>query len=147
VDIRQHQKQSRPGALQCPVSAAFVRIDNDHPELADYRVGEHCSTAKANSGTPTIKITAARSCSSHRHSRRVTSRNPGFGLMSWALSARPPIQVGAHAEANLRHFVDRVRADRERAQVEIAGGAPACIFAFGVMSFTSAAMRLMFRNP
>src|SRR6185436_19728993 len=32
------------------------------------------------------------------------------------------------------HLVDRVGADRERAQVEIAGGtggAPACIFAFG----------------
>ena len=34
----------------------------------------------------------------------------------------------------LRHLVDRVGADRKRAQVEItggAGGAPACIFAFG----------------
>src|SRR5262249_40919027 len=93
------------------------------------------STAKANSGTLKIKISAARSCSSHRHSRRATKRNPGFGfrLMSQALSARP-IQVGAHAGAQLRHLVDRVGADRERAQVEIAGGAggaPACIFAFG----------------
>src|ERR1700756_3181158 len=94
------------------------------------------STAKANSGTPKIKISATRSCSSHRHSRRATSRNPGFGfgLMSQALSARPPIQIGAHAGTQLRHLVDRVGADRERAQVEIAGGAggaPACIFAFG----------------
>ena len=38
------------------------------------------STAKANSGTPKIKIRAARSCSNHRHSRRATSRNPGFGF-------------------------------------------------------------------
>jgi multidrug efflux pump subunit AcrA (membrane-fusion protein) len=94
------------------------------------------STAKANSGTPKIKISAARSCSSHRHSRRATSRNPGFGfrLMREALSARPPIQVGAHAGAELRHLVDRVGADRERAQIEVAGGAgsaPARIFAFG----------------
>src|SRR6516162_1111769 len=94
------------------------------------------STAKANSGTPKIKISAARSCSNHRHSRCATSMNPGFGfrLMSRALSARPPIQVGAHAGAQLRHLVDRVGADRERAQVEIAGGAggaPARVFAFG----------------
>ena len=42
------------------------------------------STTKANSGTPKIKISAARSCSSHRHSRVATSRNPGF--------RRPPHQ-------------------------------------------------------
>src|SRR5215472_13657205 len=94
------------------------------------------STANANRGTPKIKISAARSCSNHRHSRRATSRNPGFGfgLMSQTLSARPPVQVGAHAGAQLRHLVDRVGADRECAQVEIAGGAggaPARVFAFG----------------
>src|SRR6185312_13019131 len=98
------------------------------------------STAKANSGTPKIKISAARSCSSHRHSRRATSRNPGFGigLMGRASLARPPVQIGAHAGAQLRHLIDRVGADRERAQVEIAGGAggaPACIFAFGSDEF------------
>src|SRR5262249_43581019 len=94
------------------------------------------STAKANAETPKTRTSAARSCSSHRHSRRATSKNPGLGfrLMCQALSARPPIQVGAHAGAELRHFLDRVGADRERAQVEIAGGAggaPARIFAFG----------------
>src|SRR5215831_7617948 len=94
------------------------------------------STAKANSGTPKIKISAARSCSSHRHSRRATRMNPGFGigLMGRASLAHPPVQVSAHAGTQLRHLVDRVGADRERAQVEIAGGAggaPACIFAFG----------------
>src|SRR5262249_12753189 len=91
------------------------------------------STAKANSGTPKIKISAARSCSSHRHSRRATRMNPGFGLMGSASLARPPVQVSAHAGTQLRHLVDRVGADRERAQVEIAGGAggaPARIFAF-----------------
>jgi hypothetical protein len=45
------------------------------------------------------------------------------------LSARPPIQVGAHAGADLRHIFNRGRADRECAQVEIA--VSACIFAFG----------------
>src|SRR6516225_6969079 len=94
------------------------------------------NTVKANSGTPKIRISAARSCNNHRHSRRATNRNPGFGfgLMRQALAARPPIQVGAHAGAELRHLVDRVGADRERAQVEIAGGAggaPARVFAFG----------------
>src|ERR1700723_4523124 len=94
------------------------------------------STAKANSGTPKIKISAARACSNHLHSRRATSRNPGFGfgLISGASPARPPVQIGAHAGAQPRCFVDRVGADRERAQVEIASGAgsaPACIFAFG----------------
>src|SRR5262249_29393095 len=49
-------------------------------------------------------------------------------------SARPPIQIGAHAGPQLRHLVDRVSADRERAQVEVTGGtggAPARIFALG----------------
>src|SRR5262249_59327150 len=51
--------------------------------------------------------------------------------VSWA---RPPVQIGAHARPQLRHLIDRVSADRERAQVEIAGGAgraPARIFALG----------------
>src|SRR5262252_7166164 len=48
--------------------------------------------------------------------------------------SRPPIQIGAHARPQLRYLFDRVRADRERAQVEIAsgaGGAPARILALG----------------
>src|SRR5271163_4315751 len=93
------------------------------------------STAKANSGTPKIKISAARSRSSHRHSRRTTRRNPGFGFgLIGASLARPPVQISAHAGAQLRHLVDRIGANRKRAQVEIAGGAggaPACIFALG----------------
>src|SRR5690348_5523913 len=94
------------------------------------------STAKANSGTPNIKISAARSCSSQRNSRLATKRNPGFGcrLMREALTPRPPVQIGAHAWTQLGDLLDRVSADRERAQVEIAGcagGAPARIFALG----------------
>src|SRR5262249_18071218 len=46
----------------------------------------------------------------------------------------PPIEIGTHAGPQLRHLVDRVGADREGAQVEIAGRpgrTPACIFALG----------------
>ena len=39
-------------------------------------------TTKANSGTPKIRISATRSCSSHRHSRLATSQNPGFAVGS-----------------------------------------------------------------
>src|ERR1700730_8036226 len=60
---------------------------------------------------------------------------PG-GIRAWpeASSATVPIQIGAHARAQLRYLLDRVSADGERAQVEIAGGArgtPARIFALG----------------
>src|SRR5262245_49114847 len=94
------------------------------------------STTNANNGTPKIRISAVRSCSSHRHSRRATNQNPGFGFgfMGRSSSARAPIQIGAHAGAQLRHLVDGVGADRECAQVEITGGAsgaPACILALG----------------
>src|SRR5215475_543119 len=93
------------------------------------------STTKANRGTPKIRISAARSCSSHRHSRRATNQNPGFGTrLIRASFAGSPIQIGAHAGTQLQHLLDRVGADRKRAQVEIAGGAggaPARIFALG----------------
>src|SRR5262249_32784891 len=93
------------------------------------------NTTKANSGTPKIRISAARSCSSQRISRRATSRKPGFGSrLIWASFAGSPIQVGAHARAQLGYLLHRVGADRERAQVEVAGGAgraPARIFALG----------------
>src|SRR5262249_36720437 len=83
------------------------------------------STTNANSGTPKIKINAARSCSSHRHSRTATSRNPdlAFAFIGRPLLPRMPVQIGAHAGAQLRHLLDGVGADREGPQVEIAGGA------------------------
>src|SRR5262249_46565676 len=46
----------------------------------------------------------------------------------------PPIEIGTHAGPQLQHLVDWVGADREGAQVEIAGrpgSTPACIFALG----------------
>src|SRR5262245_49601999 len=94
------------------------------------------SATNANSGTAKIRISAARSCSSHRHSRLATSQNPGFGFgfIGQASLARAPIQIGAHARAQLRHLVDGIGADRERAQVEIASGArgaPARVLALG----------------
>src|SRR5262245_11651797 len=49
-------------------------------------------------------------------------------------SARPPIHIGAHARAQLRHLVERVGADCKCPQVEVAGGArgtPARVFALG----------------
>src|SRR5262249_51359669 len=85
----------------------------------------------ANSGPPKINISAVRSCSSQRHSRAATSRKPGLAAAS---SARRPVHIGAHTGAQLRHLLDRVRANLKRPQVEIAGGAggaPARIFAFG----------------
>src|SRR3954462_6188409 len=54
--------------------------------------------------------------------------SPGYAFWS------PPIEIGAHAGPELRHLLEGIDADRERAQVEIAGrasGAPARIFAFG----------------
>src|SRR5437016_14527590 len=51
-----------------------------------------------------------------------------------ASSARPPVRIGAHAGTQLWHLVDRIGADRERPQVEVAGGAggaPARILALG----------------
>src|SRR5580704_16709303 len=60
---------------------------------------------------------------------------PG-GIRAWpeASSATVPIQIGAHARAQLRYLLDRISADGERSQAEIAGGArgtPARIFALG----------------
>src|SRR6202035_1884532 len=47
---------------------------------------------------------------------------------------RPPVEIGAHSRSQLRHRLDRIGADRERPQVEIARstrGSPARIFALG----------------
>src|ERR1700742_2609714 len=47
---------------------------------------------------------------------------------------RPPVEIGAHARAELRHRLDRIGADRKCPEIEIAGrtrGAPTRIFAFG----------------
>src|SRR5262245_62389022 len=57
-------------------------------------------------------------------------------IQAWpcASFSRPPIQIGAHARPQLSYLFDRVRPDRERAQIEIAsgpGGAPARILALG----------------
>src|SRR5262249_58055667 len=64
-------------------------------------------------------------------SRAARPQKPRVRAVSWA---RPPVHIGAHAWPKLRYLVDRVSADRERAQVEIAGrtrGAPARILALG----------------
>src|SRR5258708_14463353 len=65
----------------------------------------------------------------------IRARRPaGIRASPSASFARPPIQIGTHAGPQLRHLVDRVGADRESAQVEIAGrpsSTPACILALG----------------
>src|SRR5438105_6979929 len=88
-------------------------------------------TAKANNGTRKIKMRAARSCSSQRHSRLRRARSPPSAPASSALL---PFHIRAHAGPQLRHLLDRIGADGECPQVEIAGGAggaPARVFALG----------------
>src|SRR5262245_12081155 len=65
----------------------------------------------------------------------IRARRPaGIRASPFVSFPHPPIEIGTHARPQLRHLVDRVGADRERAQVEITGRpgrAPACIFALG----------------
>src|SRR5215831_8975279 len=65
-----------------------------------------------------------------------SSRRSTAEIQAWpcASLSRPPTQIGAHARSQLRHLFDRVRPDREGAQIEIASGpgcTPARILALG----------------
>src|SRR5215468_9075383 len=83
----------------------------------------------------TARRISERARRSHAAASAIRARRPARIQASPSASfARPPVEIGAHAGPQLRQLVDRVGADREGAQVEIAGrpgSAPACIFALG----------------
>ena len=118
---------------ECARGLGSVLVDDDHPQSADHRMTEH--RGQHHEGEQ-------RHAEDQDQRRTIVQQPPPFapgdqqeaGFRRCRLIARAPIQIGAHAGAQLRHLVDRIGSDRERPQVEIAGGAggaPARIFAFG----------------
>ena len=124
-------------AATCSTKAREVSersvVDDDHAEPADHRMAEH--RGQHHEGE---QRHAEDQDQRHAVVQQPAPFAPGdqqeSGLRRPPHRRAPPVEIGAHAGPQLRHLVDRIGADREGAQVEIAGGAggaPARIFALG----------------